>query len=385
MSESSFLFFVLLTLALWKQDQKLSYKQLLLAGLAASMAFFIRTVGIVLLLALVGRLVYERKWKKLLVFAALIVLICAPWFYRNYSLTGHFLSGEYESQFLIVDVDNPQNRAANTGDILNRLLDNLWAYTEVIPHTCLPMLGPHFDDIFERLQVPFIPTFVRLGLLAIIVLGFISAVRTEVHPWSPWKLFVVLYVGVILSWPWRGWRFLHPIVPFLYAFLLIGASTVMSMVARIWQSAQRLEAVLLLALVLVALFAELRLYTRGLSDASIKYHRDLTAGVAWIEEHSTSDSIVMAEHSMSVCLYANRRMVEFPSDCTFESIADCISSQKVDFVLLAPRLEWTDKLAWDNYTQSCMKPAIDELQARHEAALVYANSLQKTFVYEILH
>lgn len=71
---------------------------------------------------------------------------------------------------------------------------------------------------------------VSLALTALAVLGFVSAWRRRVTVAEP---LVVLALGMIVLWPFWPFRFVLPLVPFLFGYLVIGVETVARALGRV--------------------------------------------------------------------------------------------------------------------------------------------------------
>ncbi len=169
------------------------------AGLVLAIAaYFTRSAGLPLVVAVAIGLVAARRWAALGVFGGLFGITAVPW---------HLRAGdEYVSAFWMVNPYAPDLGRAGVGDLVQRVADNLWQYTgEILPTTMAGVGGA---------------PGLTLGLVIVGLAAWGWFVRARGQAGIP-EFFFLLYTGMIVLWPsvWSGDRFLLPIVPLflLYA------------------------------------------------------------------------------------------------------------------------------------------------------------------------
>jgi len=176
---------------------------LALAGAGALLAFFTRSAGLPLVLALFFALVFLRAWRQAGVFAATVALPGLAWYLRARRGTGE---GAYQSEFWLVNPYEPELGTLGWLGLPGRVWANLGAYgLDVLPAQWwgVGATGGAFLGVV-------------IGGLAF--WGWTLRIRLGA---GVAELFVPAYLGLILLWPevWTGERFFLPLLPvvLLYA------------------------------------------------------------------------------------------------------------------------------------------------------------------------
>jgi hypothetical protein len=181
----------------------------------ASLAALTRTVGGTLILAVVGLLLLERRWRLAAAFTGIVgaaVLGAAFW------LRAHGMPGP-AAEYIAEAVGRGQAATANPIVIVAR---------RVIIN------GPEYAG--QMLWLLSFPT-VRGTLLEKLVWLSITSVALAVGVWLLWRrwriaaLFLLIYGALLLAWQWAVWRFLLPVLPLLSLAILAGVD---ALVAKKW-------------------------------------------------------------------------------------------------------------------------------------------------------
>ena len=187
------------------------------AGMVLAIAaYFTRSAGLPLVVAVAASLVAARRWAAFGLFAGLFGITAAPWHMRS--------GGEYLSAFWMVNPYAPDQGRADIADLARRVGENLWKYTsEIVPTGIAGVTGT---------------AGLALGLLlaGLAAWGFI--LRTREKPGIP-EFFFLLYTGLILVWPsvWSGDRFALPVFPLLLLYSGVGMAHLMARSPR-WRPRQ---------------------------------------------------------------------------------------------------------------------------------------------------
>lgn len=183
---------------------------LALGVLGAGLAYFTRSAGLPLILALVGWLALRRAWRSLAISGAALGLPMLAWWLRG--RRGGV--AQYASEFWMVNPYDPSLGTVGPAGLLDRVLENAVGYTT--GHLPMGVVGA---------DAPAVP-LVGIVLVAAAVWGWLIRVRGGA---GPAELFFPLYWGVILVWPtvWSGDRFALPLLPliFVYGALAFRAAT----------------------------------------------------------------------------------------------------------------------------------------------------------------
>lgn len=199
---------------------------------AAALAYFTRSAGLPLVVALLGWLGWHRRWRALV---AASVALGAPalWWWAR----GLGAAGSYSTEFWMVDPYQPSLGTIGIAALVPRAITNLGGY--VLTHGPAGIVGARAGWV----------SLLGIALTVAAIYGWVRSARLRI---GPAELFFPLYSGLILVWPvvWSGDRFALP----LYALLfLYGAVAVGDLRARVAPLAGNLAvAAALLAILLPA-------------------------------------------------------------------------------------------------------------------------------------
>jgi hypothetical protein len=175
----------------------------LLAGALAILAFFTRSAGLPLVLALLGALLIARRFRTAVVLGGAFLVPGVAWFLR--ARRGG--QGAYQSEFWMVDPYQPALGNVGWLDLPGRAWANAQTYVGVV----LP--GEWWPSVTGAWAL-----VLGVVLVGLAVWGWSRRILDR--PGAA-ELFVPLYVGLILVWPevWAGDRFTLPLYPLgvLYA------------------------------------------------------------------------------------------------------------------------------------------------------------------------
>ena len=217
LSDVPFLAFTLL--ALWAVDESMSRRgedgaegagagrYLILAGVAAFLAYFTRSAGLPLVAAILGSLLLRRRVRSAAVLGGMVGVPALLWLIRG--MTAGSDEGRYASEFLLVNPYDPGLGRAGPADFVARVVGNVQGY-----------LGTHIPKAFTgAAEMPVV--IVVSIVLAFAILGWVVSIRRER---GPAELFAPMYVALILLWPtvWSGDRFALPLIPLLLVFAAEG-------------------------------------------------------------------------------------------------------------------------------------------------------------------
>ena len=194
----------------------------LAATLIAVLAFYVRTAGVALLGAAGLHALLGRRWKRLGVFAAVVLLTALPWFWWTSRRPPE--TGGYLEQVSIENRLDPTSDPLAPGSYVERVVFNIEHYATTDfpqmfwPLRRLPAEGPPMRP----------PPAVRVFSLLIggilLAVGVVAALRTRKV--TVWDLYGFATLGILALWAWTGDRFFLTLAPFLYLYILIGADQV---------------------------------------------------------------------------------------------------------------------------------------------------------------
>ena len=221
MSESSYLLFSLITLVLFdSQNDRPNYWLVILIALAALFTQLIRTIGISIFLALFLYLLFSRRIKESAITFGVFSFGALFQFWLNLRNGGSVISAGYESQVF-------------NGSILEKI-GQMWAnllgyLNETIAGGLIPVFGERVTYFLGSA----IPWMANTGVLLLVILGVLIS-------WKRVKLFdvytLIYLVAILAFWnPKVGSvkaRFLIPMIPFLYFYLIGGMKWIFERVTK---------------------------------------------------------------------------------------------------------------------------------------------------------
>ncbi len=215
LSEALYLF--LTAAALWAVTVfPQSRRWAVMAGVAAVIAGLTRSVGVTVIAALVVHWMFERKWQRAVVLAAIGGLTVGSWVWRA-SGAGQTVSRTYLTE-VVGPVTGPLRSLGQR--VSHHVVDYLTAnIPSEMPVATLP--GTIIDNLLW------------LGLLLVL-----SALGMWMI-WRRWRVlfwYLAAYGGLLLLWRWVDVRYLIPLTPLLHLMVVAGWVAPLS---RRWQLAAR--------------------------------------------------------------------------------------------------------------------------------------------------
>ncbi len=381
----------------------------LLLGVILTFVVFTRSVGVILVAAIFGYLLFRRGKPYInqlaLVAAAMLTVVGLI-----IGLTSANLSTVLPQRYLYMgntsfvilqppderpsaepNIVQPAEAAENTEDRLTADLKAFFIFPVTqhlgvdLREALLPIGGGPREQAFaERIGIPFLPLLLGLLTFGLIVLGYIRWLAQE--GLSVFNLFAVVYFGVIFLWVWIGPRLLYPIQPQLFLGLLLGIEAILAWIVSFSSGTGRFARLKTGALVSAVAFLILVSIFRNLSPSDTRLHvGDIQLHSQWLKSNTSTSAIVMTEEPQIHFLYSGRKTVPYPTASTSASeLEEYLLAQHVDYILVSPKLEWQL-----NYTPAYsarathMLPFIAHLTATNRVARVYALEQDLIQVYKV--
>lgn len=203
LSDPVFLAFTLAALfALERATEEGARRGWLAVGVAAAgLAFFTRSAGLPLVLAIGAWLALDKRWRPLAVTAFAIGLPALAWWWRGRGAG----VASYGAEFWLIDPYQPALGTVGVVGLVPRAFANLTAY--VLAHGPVGIVGSGVPAVG---LVGVVLTVAAIG-------GWIAVARDRI---GPAELFFPLYSGLILLWPevWAGDRFVLPLYPLVFVY-----------------------------------------------------------------------------------------------------------------------------------------------------------------------
>lgn len=329
-------------------------------GLAVFGLVFVRTVGLLLLVALLAYLLYKRGRDVLreLLIAALL----------NLALLGVIVAVTPIKPINLLPIRYATNFAGYASGETRLPSQRAKPYVQVLGEGILLHLnvGDYlpgslentYNNFFDRSGVPLLEIVPGLLLLALLTLGGIRWFR--LMGLSAFGVVVPPYVAGLIFWTWRGPRLLYPIQPQLILAMLLGVSVLITWLAGklngarrderrfangkpglmgnhstvLWRPALPWRKLPLLAILVGVLSIAFVLIDARLAS-SFHATPDWRERTAWIRANAPADAIILSLDPPVDYIYSGHTFLDPDSSTTSGQLAEFLQKYGIDY-LIAP-------------------------------------------------
>jgi 4-amino-4-deoxy-L-arabinose transferase-like glycosyltransferase len=209
----------------------------------AGLAYFTRSAGLPLVLAILAWLALERRWRSVALVGLALGIPALAWWLR-----ARGAPATYAAEFWLIDPYQPTLGTIGALDLVPRAVANLVGY--VTRHGPGGIVGAGGSGV----------PALGVALTALALYGWVRTARERI---GAAELFLPLYAGLILVWPevWSGDRFALPLYPLVFLYGSVALRDVSRYVPRFAASALAVVAMLLI------LIPAAGSWTRAASDA----------------------------------------------------------------------------------------------------------------------
>ena len=356
LSEIPYLFWSLFSLWAFEKYKGIRITLACSTGLALALlaAFFTRTAGIFLMLAVGSAIFIERE--KFDSFIAVlkrhwILFVALPlpagwWFMRQVNMTAQthvsylkdFIGGNYNEPFAL------------TGFIL-RIVKGAYA-----------LVFYAIPKVLTNMAVP--SRSYGMGFLALITLSGLA--WCLVHKKRAVDIYMALYLGFACCWPWMqvsGVRYMAPVVPFLIYYFYIGVfeGKVFVILNRTLPMIRPI--ILGAAILCYGIHSPLL----RISKNAVTLPDQMPATYAWINLNTSANSVFVSWTPISLYLYAGRHSADFASS-TFNAheFEQLLLSGKVDYIFSDMSMEQSTRILAPVYVRNYHYFHLVYAQGRHK-------------------
>ncbi len=367
MSESAYLFFSLIVLTLFDawhgKTERTKYWLIILIAVIALYAQLIRTVGISVFVALIIYFLLRRRFRETGITLGVFALGALLQAWLNLRNGGSLVSASYESQVF-------------NGSIIEKI-GQMWSnalgyFNEIMAGSLFPVFGEKLASFAGSA----IPLFANTVIILLIILGLVLSLKK----FDLMDVYFVIYLLAILAFwnPRVGSvkaRFLIPIIPFLYFYLIQGMKWGVDKLTKnnIVYNMRIIAGVTgIIALALLA---------RNLQDWRNPIRNqmtDLSIGADWVAENAPSDAIIMVNEPVPAYVHTQRKTVAYPKE--EQDIENYLNNQGVDYVVISPKLQSPRTTILDEYVEKQLLPIFESNPDRF--VVVYSNSEYNVTVYK---
>jgi hypothetical protein len=411
MSEPWFTTFCLVTIVLAEQFARRQPGRGWSTAMSLALIFvvFTRTIGVVLLLSVIGYLFFVRQKAFIKPFALIlaqmalvlgILVVVTPIHLSDLFPSEYFKS---DSHYLLVPISLPsvassgastssgqanvQPAAGPVGSAASQIWNGVALGVKRhlgrdLRAVALPVGGGVREQQFaDSLGLPNLPLIFGYLVSALVIAGW---VRLFMHDGlSVLLIFTVLYLGAIFLWLGNTVRFMYPIQPFIFLGMLFSLEAMLSWLGS-WvlkQRPLRIPDFVLLSLASLLLVLSVR-GSLNLDDSRM-HTGDLAVRTAWLKSNTQPSDVVMSEVPETDYLYSDRETVPLPWPVTAAGeVAGYLEKNGVDYVLVAPEIRW-ETYYQPRYSDRIAEilPLLEELKTQNLVELTYSDdeSLVKVF------
>ncbi|MBI4551999.1 MAG: hypothetical protein HY710_07035 [Candidatus Latescibacteria bacterium] len=345
---------------------------LVVAVLMMTTGYLFRSIGLSLILAVLGLLALRRRWVAVVAVIVGVLVLASPWLMRS-AVVG---TPEYRDQFWLKDLEDPERGRIGVSGLIERAAANAVVYTtQAIPDHLFPPLGGQRVIDWCR-QAGVFPLLIgaRLCLSAFVVAGFWQRVRTRVEVLD---LYTVVYFGTLLLWHNRlHWKYLAPVTPILLVYLTRGLEWMMSRLPRFPVPVRAaLPAVLLLLLVGNGVRGVDYVENGWLVQGKVDPYR---AAYGWLKAETPPYSRLMGIDHLGLYLYTGRKAIAPGYGHNPADVLRYIESTRTDYFVVAPGQVTSNGVRLD---EQFLRPVIARYPDRF--TLVYTDPQTAIQVYRV--
>ena len=259
--------------------------------------FYLRTIGVILFISIVLWLSIKKDYAKTISLSIICTPFIAYWFYWTSQVQQTIRSGYLEQLFQSGTIFK-QLQLGASNFIGNMLLvtENIFYLSSKLPLQLAPS-NPNLL-IISYITLIFVLLFIAIGFI-----------RTKMI--SLEKIFIILYMLVLVVWPHVIDRFIIPILPLMVHYYIQGITFVCRWLVKHHKISEKIAFVLFVGLILEMILSGLihipaRIYQeKQFSDTS-----DMAAFYdvsKWTKDNLSEDSMIFTDNNNFYYIYSSRR------------------------------------------------------------------------------
>lgn len=336
----------------------------LITGLLLMMlSYYTRSIGITLVGATVLYFLLQKRYAQAIFLATSAFILALPWFIRNSNLGGD----TYMEKLLLVNPYYTEMGRLTITSLIERVKTNLGIYLlQGLPRLVLPSLSQL--DTSRQTAIKYLLTS---GI--IILVGGYALIR-YLRQKDILALYFIFFFGICLLWPqvWSDIRFILPVVPLIWFFLVSGASDLIGHLNKYSRFATGLLGSLIFIVLLSSnISGVFALERKARSDYPPEWRNYVEAG-RWIKKNTPKESIICCRKEPMMYIISGRRTAGYSFSDNPRTVISGMEENKVDFVV-------ADQLGFSS-TPRYLIPAINKFQDRFQ--IVYVLHNPETYVLE---
>jgi hypothetical protein len=358
LSETPFLFFLVLGFYYFRQfDKSAKTYHFIIGILSWGIAYYMRTIGIVLFPALFLYLLFRKEYKWVIATILLTIVIITPW-----QLWTNMHGGiSYLKALQMKNPYSPHLGKTSFSEII----------TQRIP---LNFKGYFFSFIPETLFTVFkTQKFMFRDLLgALLTLSVIAGFLFDF--WKKWDLkgwYFLGTMGVVLLWPevWMGERFLFGIIPLILFYFIYFFYRIIKKSSR----SEKMQSQLFLGVTAVLLVL-LLIMQFDFTNPQTQYSPDwinYKQAMIWLKHNASPDEVICCRKPYLGYLWSGKKTIGVPAILDQNEMYKIFNSSGVTYLLY-------DGFYWSSTARRYLGPIIQKNQS--DFTIVYALDNPPTYV-----
>lgn len=289
-------------------------------SLSIILLFYLRGIGIALLLAVLAYMALRKEFKQAAVVACLFILGISVYLYRDTLISGH---GSWQHYFMAHFVTyNPQGTLNATGFFFHRSL--LYACAYATTHIADLFFYPFLLNITQ--QSPLFGAKLLAGVLLFmfIAYGFVLQARRRL---SPQHIYTVIYIVLISMFSVRGERYLVPLLPLFIYYLMTSVT------------AFGVKRALLASFLVLGLF-----FINAAGDTHVIYNErykpyssqevSYLSCSSWIKDNTSGKSIILCRKPQIIYFQTGRQSNYYPVPVNFKELKHVFQNKQAEYFII---------------------------------------------------
>ncbi|MFD0963100.1 hypothetical protein [Pseudofulvibacter geojedonensis] len=334
MSEISYIFFSLL--ALWlvlKIDlSKPIFKNyhFILLIIIATCTFYIRSIGLTLVLSTTLYFILKNKWSYSIAFVIGFITLYSPWLIRNSFLP----KNSYLHQVALKNPYHPELGKVNFNDLFDRFSVNIERYiSKEIPSGIV-----HTKEVLYNTPASFLSWIIGIVVIGVCSFALYKLRHKNIHI----TLYILFFSGLLLIWPhvWYGVRFLVPIIPLVIFLLVFGFIDILKIIYRTFLSSHKKNLSLLTFVLIITCWGINYSYhsvSKLKHQVKIDYpnnYKNYFSIAKWVNKNTDSNSVTCVRKKALFFLFSGKHVTNYKNTTNKEEQIEYLKSKNVDYVVV---------------------------------------------------
>ena len=350
-------------------DKDRSNIYLPVAIVVSACAYYIKSAGIALLPGALFYYAYKKEYRKLLIFALVFAALISPWLIRSFTIDTPY-NGTYFKQLMWKNPYNVSLGRANIFDFAGRAGLNLIKYATF-------GIFPFRDDLGIGRWLAGPAAAFALLFSTLVVTGCFHKIKRN---FGVIEAYVLSYFGMQLLWPMLDIRFIHPILPFVLYYFLIGAGNAGNKLGGLLSKpllAKKVVSTLVVVLIIISLSININLILANTNKGGLELeHAHFYEAIGWLKNHTAKKSYILSVRPEVVFVLSDRKAETYQHSYLLSDkhYYNYILSKSFDYIVLDA---FSD-------TNKARKPLARVVNIHpQEFKLVYTSHRKSVKIYEV--